>query len=196
MTRFVILPLFMCLGLLFGCEDTHGASFRNPSLDADAGHEDDPIAWEGDWTWEEPLPACGSDAGTETGITCQTGHRIQQPIRISVSADLLTGCANGHIIHLWDGEGEELVSLPDQPLTISIDQAWQGWLAFNVTCGENWNHRIEWSTTTLTNLAQQHLISITSGDIDLTNTVKACPAVTGSNIILPLIPLICGEAPC
>lgn len=201
MSRCTSMALLICLGFLFGCETTSDPSFRTPSLGGDAG-TDEPASWEGDWTWEEPVEtpdaSCGSVVETDAGshAECPNGQKLQGDLRISVSYGLIPGCVAGHVIHLWGGDGEEYTSSPDQDLVVPLATAWRGWLAFNVTCGNNWDERVVWSATTLDDLVERGRITVTGNGFDLSESIKACASVTGSDTLLPFIPLTCGDNPC
>jgi len=203
------LCLFISCALLFvfGCETPNAATFRTPILDGDAGNTDIPASWEGDWTWEEDDIALDlgvvyhdtpQDAGTQEAPmqNCVSGTRLDGQMRVSVSSGLIPNCMQGHIIHLWGPQGEEYLSEPDHTLTVSVNDPWQGWVAFTVTCGDSWESVIDWSTVEDSDLVGRGLLAVTSDGVDLTPYIRLCPSAVDSTILQPRIPLTCGFEPC
>jgi len=180
---------------LTACDTSEPASFRSSRLDADASTDEIPASWEGDWTWENDL-GTPIDTGTtvQPAQTCSAGQRFGDTVRISVSSGLIADCEAGHIIHLWDADGVEHLSEPDRTISLDLTTHSFGWIAFNITCGSNGGHAMDWSKTTSSDLIERGLIAITSEDENITPYLKLCYSTDG--ILLPRFPIECGTDPC
>lgn len=188
--RFLSVSFFF---VLVACEQTPPAALRTSALDADAG--DEPVSWEGDWTWVDPTtPEDAATQSLDAGLSTTPSCHGEQ-LRISVSTGLINDCPTGLIIHAWGKNGEEYLSTPDTTLTMPIGSDWQGWIAFNATCGNEWAQSVDWTPYLSATLAERGLFAISSGGLDLTSRVKLCPFASDGSLI-PVIPLICGEDPC
>lgn len=138
------------------------------------------------------------DAGIDTGIdlgtqTCRPGQKYGTALTIQADPLLLAGCSEGVIIRAWGKYGEEYRSQPNQPLWLNVDADWYGYAAFNITCGLSWTRAVNWSE--YQNASLENWLTITIDQQTVTPQVRICPYATGG-VLIPAIPLACGQSPC